>query len=33
VTTLNEAIGVMKSVDPEGQMVKTAEALGIMMGR
>lgn len=33
LATLEEAVGVMKSVDPEGQMVQTAEALGIMMGR
>ena len=33
LATLEEAVGVMKSVDPEGEMVKTAEALGITMGR
>jgi 6-phosphofructokinase 1 len=33
LATLEEAVGVMKSVNPEGQMVRTAETLGIMMGR
>jgi len=33
LATLEEAVGVTKSVDPEGEMVRTAEALGIMMGR
>jgi len=33
LATLEEAVGVMKSVDPDGEMVRTAETLGIMMGR
>jgi len=33
LATLEEAVGVTKSVNPEGEMVKTAEALGITMGR
>ena len=33
LATLEEAVGVMKSVNSEGQMVRTAETLGIMMGR
>lgn len=33
LATLEEAVGVMKSVDPDGELVRTAEDLGIMMGR
>jgi 6-phosphofructokinase 1 len=33
LATLEEGVGVMKSVDPEGELVCTAETLGIMMGR
>jgi len=33
LATLEEAVGVMKSVNPEGESVRTAEDLGIMMGR
>jgi ATP-dependent phosphofructokinase / diphosphate-dependent phosphofructokinase len=33
LATLEEAVGVMKAVDPEGELVRTAETLGIMMGR
>jgi len=30
---LEEAVGQQKLVDPEGQMVKTAESIGINLGR
>ncbi len=31
-TTLEEAVGLMKAVDPQGEMVRTAKALGIRFG-
>ena len=31
-TSLEEAVGVMKAVDPQGEMVRTAKALGIRFG-
>lgn len=33
LATLEEGIGIMKSVDPQGPMVQSAEALGIILGR
>ena len=31
-TTLEEAVGVMKAVDPDAELVQTAKALGIRFG-
>jgi len=30
---IQEAVGAFKAVDPDGQLVRTAEAIGISFGR